>query len=92
MQRHIRDMFALKIRTIYNIISRAEKEGQLNLKGFTGSPKKATQRVERKIIKIVYDNQQSRTTGLFLQMEKDFGLRSSHETIRNFLQKHKYFS
>ena len=29
-------MFALKIRTVYNIIVRAEKEGRLDLKGSTG--------------------------------------------------------
>ena len=33
-------MFVLKIRTVYNIMSRAEKEGRLHLKGFTGSEKK----------------------------------------------------
>lgn len=90
--KEIADMFSLKIRTVYNIISRAEKEGRLDLKGSTGRPKKVTQRVERKIIRTVYDNPQSSTRGLALQMEKDFGLRVSHETIRNVLQKHKYSS
>ena len=33
-------MFSLKIRTVYNIISRAEKDGQLDLKGSTDKPKK----------------------------------------------------
>ena len=33
-------MFSLKIRTVYNIISRAEKEGRPDLKGYTGMPKK----------------------------------------------------
>ena len=32
------DMFFLKIRTVYNIIFRAEKEGRLDLKGSTGRP------------------------------------------------------
>ena len=51
-----------------------------------------TQRVERKIIKTVYDSPQSSTRGLALQVEKDLGLRVSHETIRNVLEKHKYSS
>lgn len=88
----IADMFSLKIRTVYNIISRAEKEGRLDLKGSTGRPKKVTQRVERKIIRTVYDNPQSSTRKLALQVEKDFQLRVSHTTIRNVLLKHKYSS
>ena len=63
-------MFSLKIRTVYNIISRAEKEGRLDLKGSTCRPKKVTQRVERKIIRTVYYNPQS-ITRLALQVEKD---------------------
>ena len=55
-------MFSLKIRT--------EKEGRLDLKGSTGRTKKMTQRVERKIIKIVYYRPQSSTRGLALQVEK----------------------
>ena len=85
-------MFSLKIITAYNIIFRAEKEGRLNLKLTTVKPKKVTQRVERKIIKTVYDSQQSSTRGLALQVEKDLGLRVSHEIIRNVLEKHKYSS
>ena len=33
--KEIADMFSLKIRTVYNTISRAEKEGRRDLKGFT---------------------------------------------------------
>ena len=51
-----------------------------------------TQRVERKIIKTVYDSPQYSTRGLSLQMEKDLGLRVSHETIINVLQKQKLSS
>ena len=40
--KEIADMFSLKIRTVYNIISRAEKEGRLDLKGSSGSPKRVT--------------------------------------------------
>ena len=36
-------MFSLKIRTVYNIISRVEKEGRLDLKVSTGRPKKGTE-------------------------------------------------
>ena len=39
-------MFRLKIRTLYDIISRAEKEGRLDLKESTIRSKKVTQRVE----------------------------------------------
>ena len=66
----------LKIRTVYNNISRAEKEERLDLKVSTGRPKKVTQRAERKIIKTV--------------SEVEKGLHVSHETIRNVLEKHKY--
>ena len=82
-------MFSLKIRTVYNIIYRAEKEGRLDLKGSTNRTKKVTQRVERKIIKTVYDSSQSSTRAIIPQLEKDLGLRVSHETIRNVLEKHK---
>ena len=68
--KEVADLFSLKIRTGYNIISRAEKEGRLDLKGSTGRPKKVTQRVERKIIKTVYDSPQSSTRELTLQMKK----------------------
>ena len=77
-EKEIADMFSLKIRTLYNIISRAEKEGRLDLKGFTGRPKKVTQSVERKMIKLVYDSPQSSTRRLALQVEKHLGLRVSH--------------
>ena len=90
--KEIADMFCLKIRTVYNIISRAEKEGRLDLKGFTGRPKKVRQRVERKVIKTVYDSPQSSMRELALQAEKVLGLRVSHETIRNILENHKYSS
>ena len=55
-------------------------------------PKKVKQRVQRKIIKTLYDSPQSSTRGLAFQVEKDLGLRVSHETIRNVLEKHKYSS
>ena len=86
--KEIADMSSLKIITVYNIISRAEKEGRLDLKGPTVRPKQVTQRVERKIITTVYDNPQSTTRGLVLLVEKDFWLHASHETLRNVLQKH----
>ena len=57
--KEIADMFSLKIRTVNNIISRAEKEGRLDLKGSSSRPKKVTQRDERKIIKTVYDSPQA---------------------------------
>ena len=82
----------LIFRTVYNIISRAEKEGRLDLKESTGRQKNGDAAVERKIIKTVVDGLQSSTRGLALQVEKDLGLRASHETIRNILGKHKYSS
>ena len=59
--KEILDMFSLKIRKLFNIISRAENEGRLDLNGFTGRPKNVKQRVERKTIKAVYDNTQAYT-------------------------------
>lgn len=85
-------MFSLKTRTVYNIIFRAEKEEWVDLKGSTGRPKKVMQRIERKIIRTVYVNPQSSTRRLAFQAEKDFGLRVSHATIKNVLQKDKYSS
>ena len=81
-------MFPLKIRTVKNIISRAEIEGRVDLKGSTARPKKLTLRVERKIIKTVYDRQSA------IQYEKiSFSSGKScvsHEIIRYVLEKHKY--
>ena len=88
--REIADMFSQKFRTVYNIISRAQKDGRQDFKGSTGKPKKVKQRVEKKIIKTVYDSQQSRTRGLALQAEKDLALRVSHDIIRNVLEKRNY--
>ena len=61
--KEIADMISLKIRTVYNIISRAEKEGQLDLKG-----SKAGQKGDaaRKILKTVYDSPQSSRRALAL--------------------------
>ena len=82
----------MKIRTVYNIISCAEKEGRLDLKRSTVRPKKVTQRVKRKIVKTFCDSQHSSTRALALQVEKIFGLSVSHETITNVLEKQKYSS
>ena len=82
---------SLNFRTVFNIIFHAEKERWLDLKGSTCRPKKSTQRVERKIIKTVYDSPQSSTRRLALQVEKDLELRGAQEAIRNVLEKHKYF-
>ena len=62
--KEIADMFFLKIKTVYNIIYRAEKEGRLDLKRSTGRPKKVMQEVEREIVKTVYDSPQSSSRGL----------------------------
>ena len=78
--------------TVYNIVSRAEKEERLDWKGSTGRPKKVTQRVESKVIKTVWDSPQSSARVLALQVKYDSGLLVSHETIRNVLEKHKYSS
>ena len=85
-------MCSLKTWTVYSIICHAEKEARLDLKGSTCRQKKVTQRVEWKIIRTVYDTPQSSTRGLALQVKKYLGLRVSHETIRNVLEKHKYSS
>ena len=87
-------MFSLKIRTVYNIICRAEKEGRLDLKASTVRAKKVTQRIERKMVKkSVYHSPQSSTRELALQVEKILRISHvSHETIRNVLEKHKYSS
>ena len=88
--KQIDDICFLKIGTVYKIISRAEKQGRLDLKGSTVKPKKLTQLIERVIIITVYDSLQSSMRGLALQVENDLELRVSHETIRNALTKHKY--
>ena len=83
--KEITDMFSLKIRTVFNTISRAEKV-VLDLKRYTDRPKKVTQQGERKIIITVYDSPQSSTRELAFQVEKGLGLRVSHETIRNVFE------
>ena len=67
------------------------RTGRLDLTGSTGRPKNVTQSVERKMIKSVYDNPQSSTRGLTLQVEKD-RVTCFYETIRNVLEKHKHSS
>ena len=69
--KEIADMFSLEIRR--------------EISDVYNTPKKVTQRVERKIIKTVYDSPQSSTRGLALQVKNDLRLRVSHETIRNIL-------
>ncbi|KAM7344847.1 uncharacterized protein ACRADG_011408 isoform 2-T2 [Cochliomyia hominivorax] len=86
----IADMFYLKIRTVYNIISRAEREGRFESKRSSGCPKKLNGHMERNIIKIVCNNPKFSTRRLALQVEKEYGVRVSHETIRNVLQRYRY--
>ena len=49
-------------------------------------------RVERKIIRIVFDKPQTSKRELALQAEIYFGWHASYETLRNVLQIHKYSS
>ena len=50
--KEIAHMFSLKMRTVYNIITRGEKEVRLDLKGYTGRPKKVTQlQLQEKLLK-----------------------------------------
>ena len=55
-------MFSLNISIVYIIVSCAEKEGRLDLKGSTGS----------KIIKTVYNSPQSSTRGLVPELSEMF--------------------
>lgn len=46
--KEIAEMFSLNLRTVYNIINRAEKEKRLEAKHSPGRPKTLTRRSERK--------------------------------------------
>lgn len=90
--KEIAKIFNLKLRTVYNIINRAEKEGRLELKTTTGRPKKLSGREERKIIKTIDENPFASLRSIAFDLQKDCRVDVSHETIRKTLIDHKYSS
>lgn len=80
--KEIAKMFSLKLRTVYNIINRAENEERLEMRQTTGRPKNLTRTDENKIIKTVYNNPQRSTRSLAQEMKNDCGVTVSHETVR----------
>jgi len=85
-------MFDIKLRTIYNIINRAEKQNRLHLNNSPGRPPKLTRRDHSKILKNINNNPQTTLRQLALDLKNDCNKTVSHETIRKVLNTHKYSS
>lgn len=86
------EMFNIKLRTIYNIINRAEKEGRLELKTSNGRPKKLSEREERTIIKKINETPKKTLRRLVTEMENECEVKVCSETIRKTLLKNNYLS
>jgi len=85
-------MFDIKLRTIYNIINRAEIQNRLHLNNSPGRPPKLTRRDHSKILKNINNNPQTTLRQLALDLKNDCNKTVSHETIRKVLNTHKYSS
>jgi len=85
-------MFDIKLRTIYNIINRAEKQNRLHLNNSPGRPPKLTRRDHSKILKNINNNPQTTLRQLALDLKNDCNKTVSHKTIRKVLNTHKYSS
>ncbi|XP_073837898.1 uncharacterized protein [Musca autumnalis] len=79
--KEIADMLSLRARTVYNIIYRAEKEQRLERNYSPGRPKTLIG-IEAKIAKILIVKPELSTRRLARQLESDYGLKVSHETVR----------
>ena len=90
--KQLAEMFRVQLRTVYNIINRAEKEERLELKNSTGRKQKVLRRHEKIIIRSVDNNPHMSTRMLAKQLKNDCNLNVSHETVRKVLLKHKYSS
>lgn len=90
--KELAEMFNIKLRTIYNIIKRAEKENRLHLNNSTGRPPKLNRRDQSKILKKIEDNPQTSLRQLALNIKNDCHKEVSHETVRKVLKIHKYSS
>lgn len=90
--KELAEMFSVKLRTVYNIINRAEKEDRIHLRCSQGRPNKLTPREVRKIIRKIDENPYTSTRSLAVELEKDCGVQISHETVRKVLLEHKYSS
>nr|AAA88882.1 Tc1-like transposase [Drosophila virilis]CAA89219.1 Tc1-like transposase [Drosophila virilis] len=90
--KELAEMFSIKLRTIYNIINRAEKENRLELKHSGGRPAKLSRRDHSKILKQINENPQTSLRQLALDLKNDCNKTVSHETVRKVLKMHKYSS
>lgn len=90
--KELAEMFSLNVRTVYNIIYRAEKENRLELKQPSGRPKKLTPRMERLIIKQIDNKPQCSLRMLAADLKERNIVQVGHETVRRVLLKHKYSS
>lgn len=90
--KELSEMFNVSLRTVYNIINRAEKENRIDYKPQSGRPKKLSERNERRLIKKIIDNPRTSTRSLAAELNKEAGVAVSYNTIRNTLIAHKYSS
>lgn len=62
------------------------------MKQLPGRPRKLKRHEEKNILKTVFNNPNSSTRVLALDMKNDCGVDVSHETVRKVLLNHKYSS
>lgn len=90
--RELSEMFCISRKTIYNVINRAENENRLEPKCGGGPSKKITKRADRVIMRKIHQNPQVSTRTLARELKEECGIVVSHETVRQTILQHKYFS
>jgi len=85
-------MHQIKLRTVYNIINRAEKENRLELYSSEGRPPKLSRRDCSKILKTIENKPQTSLRELADDIKTDSKKTVCHETVRKVLNRHKYSS
>lgn len=90
--KEIAQMLSVKLRTVYNIINRAEKENRLELRNSGGRPRKLSRRDESEILRAVIEKPQISLRQLATDIKTNCNKQVSHETIRQVLHKNKYSS
>lgn len=83
-------MFKIKIRTVYNIISRAEKENRLELHSSQGRPAKLSRRDCSHILRNIENKPQSSLRELATDLKINLNKTVCPETVRKVLNFHKY--
>lgn len=90
--KELSEMFDIKLRTIYNIICRAEKENRLHHNNSMGRPPKLTKREQSKLLRTVNDAPLTTLREMTLMVKNDSHKDVSHETVRKVLKANQYSS